>query len=185
MSRPNKRQRENARRQDIRAAVGSLPSDVAERRRVPLAGYEGLYEITRSGEVYSVRAGRFIQHRYYQGPGYIQFSVDGEKVILNVQDAVTASWGDVPPMLLRVQVAGETLLVYVMDGADARDVAAMAIAEMIRDGAIPMTATRITSPAEVPSDWQDGIPWSPRDLNEEQYTIRNLIDLRRVALEQA
>lgn len=85
MGKPNERQRENARRRDARAAIAALQADVDERRRVPLAGHDGLYEITRSREVYSVRAGRFVQHRYCQGPGYIQFSVGGEKVTLNVQ----------------------------------------------------------------------------------------------------
>lgn len=88
-----------------------------------------------------------------------------------------------PPRLVRVEVAGEALLVYVMDGADVREVVAAAVSEMIRDRVIPMTVTRVATPAEVPADRHDSIPWSLAHLNEEQHTIRDMVGLRRVAFD--
>jgi hypothetical protein len=63
--------------------------------RRPIKGWEPLYEITRDGQVYSVRAGRFIPlaHQVH-GPAYIAVEIEGLRHERCVSAAVAEAWGD-------------------------------------------------------------------------------------------
>jgi hypothetical protein len=92
--RSNKRQRKGSRRKverEYQTMVRSLPDD--ERRPIP--GYEGLYEITRQGDVFSVRAGRFIKHGVsLDGSPYIEFTINNQPHRRNIRETVIVVFGD-------------------------------------------------------------------------------------------
>ncbi len=57
---------------------------------------KNFYEITREGEVYSIRLGRFIKHKFYsiddKSSTYIEFQLEGKKVTFNIGKAVAKSY---------------------------------------------------------------------------------------------
>lgn len=59
--------------------------------RVPLAGYEELYEITRSGRVFSKRTRAVLLGGYHHSP-FIRITVNGAVVTLSKAKAVAESW---------------------------------------------------------------------------------------------
>lgn len=184
--RPNKRQHANDRLRERRAEVAALPPGVEHETRAPLAGYEGLYEITRCGRVYSLRHRRFLAPKIYQGPPYIEFQVNGRKVALNIDDAVKQSWGDrfnkpdpppasVAPMLMRVDIPATTIIVLVSDATGAPSVAAKGLEQEIRNGVVAVAATPVRGIADVPSEWQDAIPYVAAGIEEDQRSIAERI----------
>jgi hypothetical protein len=63
--------------------------------RVPLAGFETLYEITRSGRVFS-RATRAVMLGGYHHSPFIRITVHGAVVTLNKDKAIADSWAAAP-----------------------------------------------------------------------------------------
>jgi hypothetical protein len=59
--------------------------------RVPLAGYEALYEITRSGRVFSRRTRAVLLGGYHHSP-FIRITVNGAVVTLDKEKAISDSW---------------------------------------------------------------------------------------------
>jgi hypothetical protein len=74
-------------------AIGVGAGGQLERR--PIKGWEGLYEITRDGRVYSVRAGRFVAlaHQIH-GPPYLAVEIDGVHHERSITATVIEAWGD-------------------------------------------------------------------------------------------
>ncbi len=62
--------------------------------RAPLAGYEELYEITRSGRVFSRKTRAVIVGAYHHSP-VIRITVNGAVVTLPKAKAVAESWAAV------------------------------------------------------------------------------------------
>jgi NUMOD4 motif-containing protein len=92
LRRPDKRQRANERRREWRATVTKVRSTAADERR-PIPGFEEYYEITRLGEVFSRRHGRFIKHKLGFGTGtYIEFTINGVKYQLNTRKTIAAAF---------------------------------------------------------------------------------------------
>lgn len=60
--------------------------------RVPLAGYEELYEISRSGRVFSRTTRAVIVGGYHYSP-FIRITVKGTVVTLSKAKALEDSWG--------------------------------------------------------------------------------------------
>lgn len=89
----NKRQRAHKRLSQRRADLNELSDGAQLEPRAPLRGYEALYEITRSGRVYSLRLRRFISLHLLRGAAYISFRTAGKRVNLPIADAVHRSWG--------------------------------------------------------------------------------------------
>ena len=63
--------------------------------RVPLAGYEELYEISRSGRVFSRTTRTVIVGGYHYSP-FIRITVNGAVVTLNKAKALADSWSRAP-----------------------------------------------------------------------------------------
>ena len=63
--------------------------------RVPLAGYEELYEISRSGRVFSRTTRTVIVGGYHYSP-FIRITVNGAVVTLNKAKALAESWSRAP-----------------------------------------------------------------------------------------
>jgi hypothetical protein len=59
--------------------------------RVPLAGYEALYEISRSGRVYSLKTRAVLVGGYHYSP-FIRITVKGAVVTLVKDKVVAESW---------------------------------------------------------------------------------------------
>lgn len=59
--------------------------------RVPLVGHEDLYEISRSGRVYSKKTGTVLVGGYHYSP-FIRIIVKGAVVTLQKDKAVADSW---------------------------------------------------------------------------------------------
>lgn len=59
--------------------------------RVPLAGYEELYEITRSGRVISLTMRAVLVGGYHYSP-FIRITVNGSVVTLSKEKAIRDSW---------------------------------------------------------------------------------------------
>src|SRR5205085_768489 len=59
--------------------------------RVPLAGYEELYEITRSGRVFSRKTRAVLVGGYHHSP-FIRITVNGAVVTLSKEKAIADSW---------------------------------------------------------------------------------------------
>jgi hypothetical protein len=79
------------RRRDERSNRIASPKSTELEARVPLAGYEELYEITRSGRVYSLKSRRFLAAGYHHSP-FIRFTVKGTIVSLSKEKALAESW---------------------------------------------------------------------------------------------
>ncbi|HYW30899.1 MAG TPA: hypothetical protein VE869_05275 [Gemmatimonas sp.] len=120
--RPNRQQRANARRVADRASATAVPPHLDYAPRVPLVGFESLYEITRNGQLYSVRAKRFIKRAYKDG-AYLKVQVEGRSHVLNIQDAVADSWAQASGCLFHVAIPATTVVVLARDANEAREVA--------------------------------------------------------------
>ena len=59
--------------------------------RVPLAGHEDLYEITRSGRVFSLKTRTVLVGGYHHSP-FIRITVNGSVVTLSKEKAIRDSW---------------------------------------------------------------------------------------------
>jgi len=59
--------------------------------RVPLAGYENLYEISRSGRVFSLKTRAVLVGGYHHSP-FIRITVNGAVVTLNKEKVLADSW---------------------------------------------------------------------------------------------
>ena len=79
------------RKRDERAMNLGLPKNKDLEPRVPLAGYEQLYEITRSGRVFSLKTKKFLAEGYHHSPS-IRFTVNGAVVSLAKDKAIADSW---------------------------------------------------------------------------------------------
>ncbi|MEP6729018.1 MAG: hypothetical protein ABJE10_00205 [bacterium] len=82
------------RRRDERSNSIASPKSKALEPRVPLAGYEALYEITRSGRIYSLKSRRFLAAGYHHSP-FVRFTVNGAIVSIAKDKAVSDSWSAV------------------------------------------------------------------------------------------
>ena len=63
--------------------------------RMPLAGYEALYEITRSGRVFSRTTRAVLVGAYHHSP-FIRITVRGAVVTLSKEKAIADSWKQAP-----------------------------------------------------------------------------------------
>ena len=59
--------------------------------RVPLAGYETLYQVSRTGRVYSLKTRAVLVGGYHHSP-FIRITVNGAIVTLPKEKAVADSW---------------------------------------------------------------------------------------------
>lgn len=59
--------------------------------RVPLAGYETLYEISRAGQVFSLKTRAVLIGAYHHSP-FIRITVNGAVVTLPKEKAIAESW---------------------------------------------------------------------------------------------
>jgi hypothetical protein len=59
--------------------------------RVPLAGYEELYEISRTGRVFSRKSRAVLLGGYHHSP-FIRITVNGAVVTLDKEKAIADSW---------------------------------------------------------------------------------------------
>jgi hypothetical protein len=177
---PNKRQRANARLREIRAVVTALPPGVEDEPRVPLVGFESLYEITRSGHVYSRTLGRFIKHRHLRG-SYIGLEIGGETINLNIEEAVQRSWAGLSGTLFRVDILGREYVVYATTVDEARRVALDALREEVAGHVIPAPTTVVTGAAEVSGEWLDAMPHRPEYLEEAagELTVAQLLRVQQ------
>jgi hypothetical protein len=62
--------------------------------RVPLAGYEELYEISRAGRVFSRKTRAVLVGGYHHSP-FVRIMVNGAVVTLSKERAVSESWAAV------------------------------------------------------------------------------------------
>lgn len=79
------------RKRDERANAIASPKSRELEPRAPLAGYETLYEITRSGRLYSLRTKTFLAAGYHHSPS-IRFTVNGAIVSVPKEKAIADSW---------------------------------------------------------------------------------------------
>ncbi len=95
MAKPNKHRRKLNRTNATRQDMTEVHATIEEERR-PLVGHEENYEITRIGDVFSKRLGRFIKHKFYdfgdEFSTYIEFTVKGVKTKIGVGRAVADSY---------------------------------------------------------------------------------------------
>ncbi len=63
--------------------------------RVPLAGYETLYEISRSGRVFSLQTRAVLVGGYHHSP-FLRIIVNGTVVTLSKEKALAESWAARP-----------------------------------------------------------------------------------------
>jgi hypothetical protein len=62
-----------------------------QQERVPLAGYEELYEISRNGRVFSLKTRAVIPGGYHHSP-FVRITVSGVVVTLPKAKAIAESW---------------------------------------------------------------------------------------------
>ncbi|MEO8335788.1 MAG: hypothetical protein ABI664_12500 [bacterium] len=79
------------RKRDERANAIASPKSRDIEPRVPLAGHEGLYEITRSGRVFSLKTRKFLAAGYHHSPS-IRFMVNAAVVSMPKDKAIADSW---------------------------------------------------------------------------------------------
>ena len=63
--------------------------------RVPLAGYEALYEISRTGRVFSRKTRAVLLGGYHHSP-FIRITVNGTVITLDKAKAIADSWAARP-----------------------------------------------------------------------------------------
>jgi hypothetical protein len=88
--RPDRHQHAAKRRRNEQG-LPALSRQQLDEEKVPLAGYEALYEITRSGRVYSLKTHSF-QANAYPASKFIRITANGAIVSLDKQKAVADSW---------------------------------------------------------------------------------------------
>jgi hypothetical protein len=181
---PNKRQRANNRLVEARENATALGTGLDDQRRVPLAGFEALYEITRDGHVYSVRASRFIQWAYFEKRSYIKIQVNGHAAKLSIRDAIDASWADVPPQLYLVNVPATTYVVYARDEREGLAVALDAVREEAGDGRIKIAVIPVQRVEEIPPDWIDSYPYTSSNIEPLENTVEELVRSLRTSARQ-
>jgi hypothetical protein len=94
--RPNSNDKKRAREKRERDSKTEVRSRLDEERR-PIPGFEELYEITRKGDVYSKRLGRFVKHKLnIEQQPYVGFTINGEKHVLSIRKTVAAAFGSTP-----------------------------------------------------------------------------------------
>jgi hypothetical protein len=94
--RPNSNDRKRAKEKRERDSKTGVLSRLDEERR-PIPGFEGHYEISRKGDVYSMRLGRFVKRKLnLEQQPYIGFTINGEKHILSIRKTVAAAFADSP-----------------------------------------------------------------------------------------
>ena len=92
MGQRDSRQHHANRRHKLDTANASRAQKNAELEpRVPLAGYESLYEISRSGRVFSLKTRAVLVAGYHYSP-FIRFTVNGAVVTLSKERALAESW---------------------------------------------------------------------------------------------
>lgn len=89
--RPDRHQHANARRRNEKGLPATNEDGAKAESRAPLAGYETLYEITRSGRVYSLATHDFLVGAYHHS-AYVRITANGAVVSLPKQKAVADSW---------------------------------------------------------------------------------------------
>jgi hypothetical protein len=90
--RPNRNDRKRAREKRDRDSKTEVRSRLDEERR-PIPGFEELYEITRRGDVFSKRLGRFVKHKLnIEQQPYVGFTIKGEKHVLSIRKTVAAAF---------------------------------------------------------------------------------------------
>lgn len=82
------------RRRDERSNAIASPKSSEIEARVPLSGFEKLYEITRSGRIYSLKTRRYLAAGYHHSP-FIRFIVNGTVVSMPKDKALADSWAAV------------------------------------------------------------------------------------------
>ncbi len=80
----------NRRRRTETPGGGGPPKSDEQEERVPLAGYEELYEISRSGRVRSKT--RAVPMPAYHHSPFIRITVNGQVVTLPKAKAIAQSW---------------------------------------------------------------------------------------------
>jgi hypothetical protein len=86
----------NRRRRTERGSSGHAPGRDERDERAPLAGYEALYEISRSGRLFSRTARALLVSEYQHGP-LLRIAVNGAIVTLPKARAVAESFARRPP----------------------------------------------------------------------------------------
>ena len=82
----------NRRRRLVKESGGHAQTRDALEERVPLAGYEELYEISRSGRLFSRTTRAVLLEGYHHSP-FIRIAVKGAIVTLPRKKAVADSFG--------------------------------------------------------------------------------------------
>ena len=80
------------RKREEMLTAASSPKEKTRDQRMPLAGYEAQYEITRDGRVYSLKTHAFLVPGYAHSP-FVRFPVNGAVVSLPKDKAIASSWG--------------------------------------------------------------------------------------------
>jgi hypothetical protein len=92
MGQRDSKQHHANRRRKIQQAASNRARDLEDsEERAPLAGYESLYEISRSGRLYS-RAKRAVMIGGYHHSPFIRITVHGKVVTLSKEKAVSDSF---------------------------------------------------------------------------------------------
>ena len=92
MGQRDSRQHHANRRNQLDKANASRAQKNAELEpRVPMAGYETLYEISRSGRVFSLKTRAVLVAGYHYSP-FIRITVNGAVVTLSKEKVLAASW---------------------------------------------------------------------------------------------
>src|SRR3954471_21128294 len=89
--RDDRHQHANRRRKMEQQSSSRAQKNEELAERVPLAGYEELYEITRSGRVFSRKTRAVLVGTYHHSP-FIRITVNGAVVTLSKEKAIADSW---------------------------------------------------------------------------------------------
>jgi len=85
----------NRRRKLEKEHASRAQKNEEQSNRVPLAGFEQLYEISRTGRVFS-RTSRAVMLGGYHHSRFIRITVNGAVVTLDKDKAIADSWAAVP-----------------------------------------------------------------------------------------
>lgn len=88
--RPDRHQHAAGRRRNEKG-LPALSQQQLDEKKVPLAGYETEYEITRSGRIYSLKEHSF-QTNAYPASRFVRITSKGAVVSLDKQQAVSRSF---------------------------------------------------------------------------------------------
>jgi len=126
----------------------ALPSGIEHEPKIRLAGFESLYEITQSGQLYSVRAKRFIKRAHLE-QAYLRAQVDGVQHNLNIKESVSASWAQAKARLYRVEIPASVVVVLARDVNEARALAADGFGKEVKDRRVRVTTTSLDAIQDV------------------------------------